>query len=314
MQLPGWALLGLAQRLPSSGAQPGLAGSQGAPARSTPGPGSPSATFVWEPPGQREGAQQRSACVQTLPAFREQRGRGRRGDEASPCPANKTGIQGSERAAAPGRPGLPGWGVGGTGLVGHGSAHQAGGDDGIAAHTAPWWNTGGSGHGRGHEGCSHSLTWPHTSRCIPMSPATGRSQGSARGAAGLRSRRREAPGAAPGAPEAPGFVCSGAPPVPGAPRSRPAGPRPLPAGCARAAGAAPRPAGTRTEHGASCSGLQSQASDRSPTPPPDGNAQHENRPPPSSYTVLHQRLCENAETKRAPNPECGIEGSSKWQS
>lgn len=65
---------------------------------------------------------------------------------------------------------------------------------------------------------------------------------------------------------------------------------------------------------ASCSGLQSQASDGSPTPPPDREAQHENPPPSSSYTVLHHRLCENAETKRAPNPECCIEESSKRQS
>lgn len=102
MQLPGWALLGLAQRLPSSGAQPGLAGSQGAPARSTPGPGSPSATFVWEPPGQREGAQQRSACVQTLPAFTAAAGPGAAWGRGLPLPGQQNRHSGQRAGGCPG--------------------------------------------------------------------------------------------------------------------------------------------------------------------------------------------------------------------
>lgn len=57
-------------------------------------------------------APQGSACIQTLPVFMGAAGPGQRGAKSSPSPANKMGIQGREKAAAPGRPGPPVWPVG----------------------------------------------------------------------------------------------------------------------------------------------------------------------------------------------------------
>lgn len=73
------------------------------------------------------------------------------GTRPPPARPTKPAFRAASGQLPPGRPGLPvglvGWGASGMGLVGHGSAHQAGGDNGIAAHTAPRWHMGDSGHG-----------------------------------------------------------------------------------------------------------------------------------------------------------------------
>ena len=85
----------------------------GAPARSGPHLlGAPGPPLSGSPQDGGSRAPRGSACVQTLPVFMAAAGPGRRGDKSSPSPANKTGIQGRERAAAPGRPGPPAWPAG----------------------------------------------------------------------------------------------------------------------------------------------------------------------------------------------------------
>lgn len=173
-----------------------------------------------------------SACIQTLPVFMGATGPGQHGDKSSPGPANKTGIQGRERAAAPGQTWAAraaggtrrfpaGTGTHNVGLVVSQMRRTRCSHAATRGCLCPGTPTGAvAQHGRGHLDVPRAaapklpaLRSTSASRhvLLPAHPAARRNQGQPSALAHQRaakepSQRREVTGATPGALEELGFV------------------------------------------------------------------------------------------------------------
>lgn len=185
-------------------------------------PGTPRTTFVREPPGWWDEGPAAQRLHPDTARIDGSSGTGAARGKSSPSPANRTGIQGRERAAAPGRPRLTGgrwrfptrpgdrkWGLLSARCSGYAARMQPCGAASALAHRGMW-------NGEGHLDMARvvvpKLPALHSTLCVPPCSLhtplhAEKMHGSALSVSAQEpSHRREVTGVMPGALEELGLV------------------------------------------------------------------------------------------------------------